>query len=145
MDSRFKIGDIVLFQPNVDKIDFKTMTTTDPASAVRAKVVQVQFTLDKVLYDIALAVDGAFYEIFPIRSVDSVFVCPQAEQQKPAPKPTPKDLLEELIRIRKEDEVKQPHDHFPYCPPYQPNRFEFSPNDFPPGTIICDVSKLMRN
>lgn len=79
MKSRFTIGDIVLFQPNIEKIDFKTMTTSD-TSAVKAKVVQVQFALDKVLYDLALANDGSFYEIYPIRSVDSVFVCPVIEE-----------------------------------------------------------------
>ena len=84
MECRFKPGDIVWFQPHVDKIDFRNGTTTDTSTAVKSKIIQVQFTIDKVLYDIALYVDGGFYEIFPLRSVDSVFVCPITKDFKPA-------------------------------------------------------------
>ena len=151
MESRFKIGDIVLFQPNVEKIDFKTMTTFDTSSAVRAKVVQVQFTFDKVLYDIALAVDGAFYEIFPIRSVDSVFVCPLPPAPISKEKALEQDaarIVEEIRRKKEEndkknrdsifDKLKRPNDTPFYHPPQTrpPNLF---PHDFPPGTIICHV------
>lgn len=145
MESRFKPGDIVWFQPHVDKIDFKTGTTTDTTKAVKAKVIQVQFTIDKVLYDLALSVDGGFYEIFPLRAVDSVFVCPViAEENTDKVEKRAQRLLEELRR-KNEEEIKKHCDPFPYFPPYQPQRLGPSFTDFPPGTIICDVSKMLRN
>ena len=145
MESRFKPGDIVWFQPHVDKIDFKTGRTTDTSTAVKSKVVQVQFTADKVLYDVALSVDGGFYEIFPLRSVDSVFVCPVIAEENPEQiEKRPQRLLEELRR-KSEEEIKKPRDPFPYFPPYQPQRLGPDFDGFPPGTIICDVSKMLRN
>jgi hypothetical protein len=146
MESRFKPGDIVWFQPRVDKIDFKTGRTTDTSTAVKSKIVQVQFTIDKVLYDLALSVDGGFYEIFPLRSVDSVFVCPIIEDVKPAQiEKRASELLEEIRKRKYEEEIKKPRDPFPYFPPHQPQHLGPSFDGFPPGTIICDVSKMLRN
>lgn len=125
MESRFKPNDIVWFQPHINKIDFKTGTTTDTTTAVKAKVMHVQFTMDKVLYDLALFAEGGFYEIFPLRSVDSVFVCPIRENVKPAQiEKQAQELLDDLRR-RKYEEVKKPREIFPYIPPYltQPNGF----------------------
>ena len=151
MESRFKPGDIVWFQPHIDKIDFRTGTTTDTSFAVKAKVVQVHFTMDKVLYDLALFAEGGFYEIFPIRSVDSVFVCPiiEARGTDEPIKKTAKELLEEIRRRKYEEEIKKPREPFPYFPPYHPPSWgqHSYPRDvgFPPGTIICDASKILRN
>ena len=145
MESRFKSGDIVWFQPHVDKIDFKTGMTTDTTTAVKAKVVQVNFTLDKVLYDLALWAEGGFYEIFPLRSVDSVFVCPVVEQRETkTPTQVGKDLLEEIRKRKYHEEIEKPREPFPYFPPTRVDRDPTYPN-FPPGTIICDVSKILRN
>ena len=145
MESRFKPGDIVWFQPHVDKIDFKTGMTTDTTTAVKAKVVQVNFTLDKVLYDLALNVEGGFYEIFPLRSVDSVFVCPIIEQRETkTPTQVEKDLLDEIRKRKYREEIEKPREPFPYFPPTRVDRDPVYPS-FPPGTIICDVSKMLRN
>lgn len=146
MDSRFKPGSLVWFQPNVEKIDFTTGITSDPSSAVRAKVIAVHFTMDKVLYDLALQVEGGFYEIFPIRSVDSVFVCPIIEQRNKA-RLSSSEILEK-IRERKHEEVKRELDiDFPKVtiPAYTPQKFDADPYVFPSGTIICDTSKFNFN
>ena len=145
MESRFKPGDIVWFQPHVDKIDFKTGRTTDTSTAVKSKIVQVQFTVDKVLYDVALSVDGGFYEIFPLRSVDSVFVCPVIAEENPEQIEKRAQRLLEELRRKSEEEIKKPRDPFQYFPPYQPQRLGPNFDGFPPGTIICDVSKMLRN
>lgn len=73
--TRFTKGSIVLFQPNIEKINVKNGTTSDPGSAVKAKVVSVEMINDRVLYDLAIYAKGGYYEIFPIKSVDSIFVC----------------------------------------------------------------------
>ena len=151
MESRFSHGAHVLFQPNVEKIDFKTGTTTDPTSATRAKVVAVSFTNDKVLYDLAIFADGGFYEMFPIRSVDSVFVCPLPP---PVKKPE-SDLAEkatgilEEIRRQKNDEIERGRTGWPFTmpptPQWAPETVKESYPSFPPGTIICLDVPLMND
>lgn len=64
--SRFSIGDEVRFQPLLDA-----------PGGLLSKIVAVTFTPSKVLYDIALFVEGEFYEVLPLRGVDSVFVQPK--------------------------------------------------------------------
>lgn len=155
MDSRFKPGEIVWFQPNVEKIDFSTMTVIDTQSAVKAKIVKVSFMPDKVLYDISILVEGSFYDIFPIKSVDSVFVCPIIEEsasnmadrflQKKG-----KESLSDLAELRKitKDLVKRHREleelnplKLPLDVPYQPFMPKWttdtSGKPWPPGTIIC--------
>lgn len=81
--SRFQIGDTALFQPNIEKIDFKNTSTTDPDSATRCKIMDVSFSKSKVMYTIAVAdkdSESGFYEVMPIRDVDSIFIGPIVEQ-----------------------------------------------------------------
>lgn len=143
MQSRFSYGDIVLFQPNVEKIDFRTGSTFDPLSATRAKVVGISFTQDKVLYDLALFAEGGFYEIYPIKQVDSVFVCPlhvekktiqksakEAHAEVPKP-PSASELYEELKKLKPKTSPFDPN-------PPQPTWVIDPPaGGYPPGTIIC--------
>lgn len=73
LPSRCKIGDIVLFQPDLSAVD------VGRAGVIRAKVVGVRFTESKVLYDLALAnsdEDCPWYDAIPVRDVDSVMVKP---------------------------------------------------------------------
>lgn len=73
MPSGHQIGEVILFQPNVLKIDFRTNQSTD---GVRAEIVGVNFKPGKITYDLAVAnPDGGFYNDAPIRNVDSVMIC----------------------------------------------------------------------
>jgi hypothetical protein len=81
LGSRFQISDIVLFQPNIDRID--QSPSQDPVKvrrgAVKAKVVEVHFDKTKVMYDLAVASkehESGFYTELPICKVDSIMVLP---------------------------------------------------------------------
>ena len=52
----------------------------NPVGGDPGKIVGVSFTESKVLYDIALYVNGAPYYEHPIRCVDSVFVNPAPQE-----------------------------------------------------------------
>lgn len=149
MESRFSHGAHVLFQPNVEKIDFRTGMTTDPQSATRAKVVGVSFTNDKVLYDLAVFADGGFYEMFPIRSVDSVFVCPLPPPAKKREEELAEKASSLLEEIRKSDLTKREREGWPFTmpptPQWAPETVKAPYPDFPPGTIICLDVPLMND
>ena len=152
MESRHKIGDIVLFQPNLDKIDAKTGQTIDLSSATRCQVVGVGFTQGKVLYDLAvedIQSPEGYYTAFPLKSVDSFMVCPiPSSKREPQASPAPtspnklddnalKRVLDEIVRKQDRDI----HPSFPY-PPAAPIGPYYGPNAFPPGTIICQGPKV---
>lgn len=69
--SKFNIGDIVIFQPNLTN-------NSSYAGSVMAKIVAVKFTESKVFYDLALAdrnnEEEGFYTACPLRDVDSYCV-----------------------------------------------------------------------
>ncbi len=147
MESRHNIGDIVLFQPNLNKIDAKTGQTTDLASAVKCLIVGIGFTQAKVLYDLAVEDDQSpdgFYTALPIKSVDSFMVCPMPlSKREPQASPVPtspnksdgnalKKALEELADRKRELPQAMP----PLFPNYPLGPY-YGPNAFPPGTIIC--------
>lgn len=73
------MGSVVIFQPDISKINFKTMTSIE--GGVISKIVAIKFSKGKVLYDLALKNDDSFYEELPICNVDSVFVCPVLDKQ----------------------------------------------------------------
>lgn len=76
LKSRFKIGQSVLFQPNLKKLNFTTNTCEE---GTLSKVVAIKFDSGKVLYDLAVAgadFETVFYEGCPICNIDSVMVCP---------------------------------------------------------------------
>ncbi|MFA6198870.1 MAG: hypothetical protein WC679_00440 [Bacteroidales bacterium] len=82
MDSRFALNTEVIFQPDVDKIDWKTGTSIE--GGVLAKIVAITFGNGKLLYDLAIQTkekyneeDDGFYYTLPFRQIDSVFVCPK--------------------------------------------------------------------
>lgn len=76
MDSRFNPGDMTLFQPNLKLVNAAT-STTDPLTAVAARVEAVRFTTGKVRYDLALKyVEGEEVIWLPVDNVDSCMVCP---------------------------------------------------------------------
>jgi hypothetical protein len=67
LPSTHALGDIVSFWP--------TCLTNSLQFGVHCKVVRISFDAGKVLYDLALPDDqGAFYDVYPIRLVDSYFV-----------------------------------------------------------------------
>lgn len=75
--SRFAVGDIVVFQPDLAQINARDGTCSGGAMA---KVVGVEFGMGKVYYDLAVAdpeEPGEYYEVNPIRRVDSFMVCSQ--------------------------------------------------------------------
>ena len=76
LPSRFAIGQGVLFQPDLSKIDGKEGTCE---GGVRSEIVAISFTAGKVLYDIAVWDDASndFYRCLPIQRVDSFMVCSQ--------------------------------------------------------------------
>ena len=68
--TRYAVGDIAHFQPDVTKIDASTNKSDD--SALPVKVMGVKFVEGKVLYDVAVPNgDGTFYVECPLREVDS--------------------------------------------------------------------------
>ena len=153
MESRHRIGDIVLFQPNLSKIDGKTGQTTDLASAVRSRVVGVGFTQGKVLYDLAVEDDqspSGFYEAFPLKAVDSFMVCPipsSKREPQASPAPTSPNKLDENALKKALDDLIDREKITPSFPPYpNPNPLGpyYGPNAFPPGTIICESPKFER-
>lgn len=73
--SRFEVGDVAYFQPNVEKIDFVNGESIDD-SAVKCLIVGVTFTkYHKVLYDVAVT-DGpwGYFVDHPLRTVYSDFI-----------------------------------------------------------------------
>jgi hypothetical protein len=75
LPSQHQVGDRAYFQPVIGKIDGRTMLSDD--SAIPVLVVGVAFDGGKVLYDIALPNgEGGFYEVHPLRGVDSYFMAP---------------------------------------------------------------------
>ena len=78
MVSRYQVGEMAYFQPSIQRIDGKSMTSDD--STIPVLVVGVKFLKGKVLYDVALPNgEGGFYEIHPICNVDSYFMSPPIE------------------------------------------------------------------
>lgn len=76
--SKYQPGERAYFQPCINKIDGRTMLSDD--SAIPVLVVGVHFGAGKVLYDIALPDgEGGFYDVLPLRSVDSYFMAPPAQ------------------------------------------------------------------
>jgi hypothetical protein len=82
--SRYAIGDIVLFQPNLSKIKYVKPPKgsremgryeTDD-TAIVAQIVAIKFTASKVLYDLAVSCTepGEFYNAKPLCNVDSFMV-----------------------------------------------------------------------
>ena len=65
LPSRFSIG---------DRVQFKLYETD--AVGFPAEVVRISFGPRKVLYDLAMVINGEVYEVYPIRGVDSCFVQP---------------------------------------------------------------------
>lgn len=74
-ESRFNIGDVVNFQPDLSK----TEKNSEYSCSVLAKIVGVRFSKSKVFYDLALYdpynKDEKFYSSCPLKDVDSYFVC----------------------------------------------------------------------
>lgn len=81
MGFRFKIGEIVYFQPVVAKADGGFADE----SATPCRVCGAQVVNGKVLYDLELPNgEGGFYEPYPIRCVDSYFVLANPDARPPA-------------------------------------------------------------
>ena len=152
MESRHQLGEVVLFQPNLDKIDAKTGQTTDLDSAVKCLVVGVGFTQGKVLYDLAVedtqSPEG-FYTSFPLKSVDSFMVCPipsKKREPQASPAPTSPNKIDDNALKKALDELmdksrKELPPAFPPAFPNYPLGPYYGPNAFPPGTIICEGPK----
>lgn len=81
--SRHNIGEIVFFQPNLEKIDWKNMEKKENTDPVKAKIMKVSFNPGKITYDIAVEdkinKGTGFYETVPICNVDSVMILPVGE------------------------------------------------------------------
>ena len=73
--SLFSVGDVVNFQPDLEKLN-PDGRLKNYIGAVKCKIVRITFTESKVLYDLALWLNenGSYYETFPICSVDSIFI-----------------------------------------------------------------------
>lgn len=78
LPSRHQIGEIVLFQPNTDKIDWKEMTCK-PEESVECEIVGIRFTTGKILYDLAIKEGNRFYTELPLRDIDSCLICPTVD------------------------------------------------------------------
>lgn len=150
MESRHQIGEVVLFQPNLDKIDAKTGQTFDLESAVKCLVVGISFTKGKVLYDLAVEDDQSpegFYTTMPLKAVDSFMVCPlpsTKREPQASPAPTSPNKLDENALKKALDEMLDKHEKIVTYPPAFPNQPlgpMYGPNAFPPGTIICEGPK----
>jgi len=79
LSSRFPIGSICLFQPNLEKIDALTGVSTDMSSSVQCKILGISFDTAKVLYTIAVVdpqQESGFYEAVPLREVESLLITP---------------------------------------------------------------------
>lgn len=69
LPSRFSIGERVRFQ----------IYEVGSPEFFPAEVVRVSFDPGKVLYDLALIVNGEVYDVYPVRGVDSCFVQPTSD------------------------------------------------------------------
>jgi hypothetical protein len=77
LPSRFKENDICSFQPDITKIRTAFGGEVDDYSgSVHCKIVSIKFDKGKVLYDIAILVDGEFYIVLPFKEIDSCFILP---------------------------------------------------------------------
>lgn len=134
MQSRFRVGNIVWFQPNIEKINLDTGETIDTSSATLAKILKITTIGDRVFYDIAVSAQGGFYEIFPIKAVDSIFICPTISGAE--------------VRTTQTSAKESAYDDYKKIPlpktsPFDPNPLQptwvVDPTvtGFPPGTIIC--------
>ena len=75
--SRFSLGEIVLFQPDINKIDRKKGKIKDMTGAIYAKIMAVTFTPGHILYDLALNNNSieSFDHKTPLKHVDSFYIC----------------------------------------------------------------------
>lgn len=80
MESKHKVGGRAFFQPVIARIDARDNSSDE--TAIPVLIVGVSFTnYGKVLYDIALPDgEGGFYEVQPLRKVDSFFLVDQKEE-----------------------------------------------------------------
>jgi len=75
--STYAIGDVCLFQPNLNKINGQNGKTTDPYSAVECRITEAHFTADKVRYSIEVRYQESGKEYWiPVARVDSLMICP---------------------------------------------------------------------
>lgn len=76
LPSSHQIGSIVIFEPRLHLIDSVTRTTLAP-EPILAKVMAIRFAIGKVFYDLAVADRWEFYEVNPLKDVDSYMVLPR--------------------------------------------------------------------
>lgn len=77
-NSRFSLGEIVIFQPDMNKINRSTGKIKDMTGSIYAKIMAVTFTPGHILYDLALnnknSIEG-FDHKTPLKQVDSFYIC----------------------------------------------------------------------
>lgn len=104
----YSLGDIVVFQPNLDRIAWELDDPTiDPKNSVQAMVVAMKFSFWGISYDVALSwricpVHGDIETAMILSDVDPVLLCAKKDTVKKSKKKVTADVkkVPTIVRIK---------------------------------------------